>query len=212
MPRTALLLLTLSFGCASGPRNMDPVPVSAVRTSLLRKVEGLLRKSVEAEGWEVERVETKSDGTVARNSGEAWDENVLTVTFDASKPPAGPVVLGVPDQAAVLANLRVELRKVVTNQDGEASVEGYVVSELAAAFMLPDLFEMITSANLSPSDFGLTMANARVQADCAITKELTLQFGLSIMVSGSNEEDMEIIRASFASEADLAVFAVDKHP
>ena len=119
MPRTALLLLTLSFGCASGPRNMDPVPVSAVRTSLLRKVEGLLRKSVEAEGWEVERVESKADGTVARNSGESWDEHVLTVTFDASRPPAGPVVLGVPDQAAVLANLRVELRKVVTNQDGE---------------------------------------------------------------------------------------------
>lgn len=102
--------------------------------------------------------------------------------------------------------------EVVTNQDGDASVEGYVIDELAAAFMLPDLFEMITGADLSPSDFGLTMANARVQADCAITKELTLQFGLSIMVSGSNEEDMEIIRASFASEADLAVFAVERHP
>ena len=113
------MLLLASVGCAGASKTADPVPVSAVRTSLLRRVEGLLRKSVEAEGWQVERVESKSEGTVARNSGELWDENLLTVTFDASKPPAAPVALSVPEQVAVLANLRVELRKVVTGQDGE---------------------------------------------------------------------------------------------
>jgi len=119
MRRLAFLLLIACLGCAGASKTADPVPVSAVRTSLLRRVEGLLRKSVEAEGWEVERVETKSEGTVARNSGESWDEHVLVVTFDASKPPAPAVALSVPEQVAVLANLRVELRKVVTNQDGE---------------------------------------------------------------------------------------------
>ena len=119
MRRLALFLTLACLGCATAPKTADPVPVSAVRTSLLRKVEGLLRKSVEAEGWEVERVETKADGTVARNSGESWDEHVVVVTFDASKPPAGPVALSLPEQVAVMANLRVELRKVVTNQDGE---------------------------------------------------------------------------------------------
>ena len=119
MRRIATVLVTLCLGCAAGPRPSDTVPVSAVRTSLLRKVEGLLRKSLEDEGWSVERFETKTEGTVARNSGEAWDENLVTATFDASKPPADVVALSVPEQVAVMANLRVDLRKVVTGQDGE---------------------------------------------------------------------------------------------
>ena len=140
MRRLAVLLLIACLGCATAPKNADPVPVSAVRTSLLRKVEGLLRKSLEAEGWEVERVETKADGTVARNSGESWDENVLIVTFDASKPPAAPAALSLPEQVAVMANLRVELRKVVTNQDGEVvdvtEAEGYRERTLTVTYKL----------------------------------------------------------------------------
>ena len=119
MRRLLPLIVTLCLGCAAGPRPSDAVPVSAVRTSLLRKVEGLLRKSLEDDGWVVGRFETKSEGTVARNSGDAWDENVVTATFDASKPPADAVALSVPEQVAVMANLRLDLRKVVTNQDGE---------------------------------------------------------------------------------------------
>ncbi len=140
MRRLAVLLLIACVGCAGASKNADPVPVSAVRTSLLRKVEGLLRKSLEAEGWEVERVETKADGTVARNSGESWDEHVLVVTFDASKPPAAPVALSLPEQVAVMANLRVELRKVVTNQDGEVvdvtEAEGYRERTLTVTYKL----------------------------------------------------------------------------
>ena len=140
MPRLLPVLLTLCLGCASSPRTADPVPVSAVRTSLLGKVEGLLRKALETEGWTVARVETKTDGTVARNSGESWDENVVAVTFDASKPPAGPVALSVPEQVAVMANLRSDLRKVVTNQDGEVSdvteAEGYRERTLTMTYKL----------------------------------------------------------------------------
>ena len=140
MSRRLPLLLTLCLGCAALPRGGEAVPVSAVRTSMLGRVEGLLKKSLEAEGWTYALVETKSDGTVARNSGECWDENVVSITFEAGKPPAPAAALTLREQVAAMGNLRGELRRLVTGQDGEvlevSEGEGYRERTLSLNYKL----------------------------------------------------------------------------
>ena len=148
------LLLTLTLGCGTTPKAADPVPVSAVRTSLLGRTEWLLRKSLATEGFTLDRVEVKSDGTVARNSGEQWDENVVRFTFDAAKPPDPAAVLTVRQQAAVLGNVRDDLRKLVTGQDGEvldvSETESYRERTLTLAYKLAGVVGTVT-ARLRPA-------------------------------------------------------------
>ena len=150
------LLLSLGLGCGTVPRSADAMPASAVRASLLDRVEGLLKKAFEAEGFTLDRVEVKSDGAAARNSGEQWDENVVSVTFDAAKPPGLAAVLSVREQAAVFSNVRDDLKKLVTGKDGEVLVatesESYRERTLTLSYKLPGVVGAVSVRLLPASD------------------------------------------------------------
>jgi hypothetical protein len=158
MARLPLATLLFLAGCATTPQASVGPPVSAVRVSLLQQVEPLLAKSLTAEGFTVGQSEVTANSAAARNTGEAWDANTVTVVFDGTRDPSRPDVemqaLTTPQQAAVLGNFSSALRKIVTGQDGvvvsSSVVENYHEQTLTTVYTLPGVVGSV-QAKLSPA-------------------------------------------------------------
>lgn len=97
-------------------------------------------------------------------------------------------------QVAWAASMPDGLPLIISNA-GEDQLEGFVPGVFAAAFAQREAFSMLTRSGLTPGDFGLSMADARTHADCAITRVI-MQTDVSVMLNGLTDDGLEIIKRS----------------